>query len=428
MIDDELPRGGCATSHALVILTLLSGLWGWAYHRPALLAAAIALGSVLVLLFIYPRIATRSVRGVRRMGGAAFEDDEVQVDISFENRGILPLFYPEVEDAFPPDRDSARRAPLPGWLPMRSHAATHYRASCSGKRGACPLGIFTKAVRLEGEARLVVYPQVLELPALPVFGGGLPLAGGAASGQAGVGSEVLSVREYRPGDPLRRVHWPTTARRGKLAVLELELEQAREIAIFLDLDRRTLRGLGRRSTLEHAIRIATSAASQFLRQGHRVRLVARGQAPVLVPPGNGERQLACILSELALVRPDGETPLEAVLVEAAETLLPAGSMAFVIFASADSAVDPRTAAIAALRARGCSVVAVLLDARRFLPIFKDQQRRGDEAIALSEAAFALAGEGALVYAVQTDELAQAFLVPYTARGRQYRRAGVEERS
>ncbi|MBI3723922.1 DUF58 domain-containing protein [bacterium] len=417
------PSAARGTARVLVSLAALAIVWGAALQVRIVLACGIAQACVLVLLWIYPRIAARSVFVTRRMTSRAFEDDDVEVTFGVENRGFLPLVHPEVEDFFVPDKEPRRRTPLPAFLPGRTRALARYQGSCSAKRGtyaigpaharvACPLGLFPKDVSLRETAPLLVYPRAVPLPALPAAGQGIPWASSATSRVAGHSTEALSVREYRPGDSLRRVHWPTTARRGKLAVLELELEHARDVTIFLDLDRRTLRGLGRRSTLETSVRIAASAAASYLQQGDRVRLMAHGKELVLVPPGSGERHLALVLEELAHVKPEGELPLEDFLERSAPSL-PPGSTAFVIFSSADQEVKKRTESVAALHARGCSVVAVLLAERTFLAVFKEQQKSRDEIVELPVAADALAGEGALVYVVpQVEDLGARFVHPY----------------
>ena len=51
------------------------------------------------------------------------------------------------------------------------------------------------------------------------------------------GFDLHSVRDYVEGDSLRKVHWPTTARRGHLMVKELEDSPRDELAVVLDANR-----------------------------------------------------------------------------------------------------------------------------------------------------------------------------------------------
>ncbi len=450
------PNTARGTRRALVLLAALALLWGVSFRARVLLAFGIAQSAVLLLLGLYPRLALRGVGAIRRMPARAFEEEDVPVSFGLENRGLLPLVFAEVEDFFPPDQEVWRRAPLPAVVRRSERAIGRYRASCFAKRGnytigparvrlSDPFGLFLHDATLDAPTPFVVYPRTTILPPLPPGGMGLPVASTALTRQAGQSAEAFTVREYRPGDPLRRIHWPTTARRGKLAVLELELEQARDVAVFIDLDRRTLRGLGRRSTLEHSVRIAAALAATYTRNGDRVRLVAQGKNPVLVPSGSGERHLVLLLDELARVRPEGEESIEALVARSASELR-AGSTAVIVLAAADPvprdalALRPtgnpggsggagsppaqavaaeqaltreRIAAIAALRARGCEVVVVLLDEATFLPIYREQQRGPHQRVSVPRVADALLREGALVYVVgQGDDLTERFLHPY----------------
>lgn len=417
------PNPARGTGCVLVLVALVALAWGTTFHARVVIAFGLAETALLVLLAVYPRLVARRVAVARSMHGRAFEDDAVEVTFAVENGSRLPVVHLEVEDWFIPDKEPRKRTPLPGLLPGRSRAVARYKGSCYGKRGsyrigpayarvACPLGLFPKDVRLEGTAPLVVYPRAVALPPLPSTGRAFPFSASATSRTAGHSAEVLSVREYRPGDALRHIHWPTSARQGKLAVLELELAQTRDVTIFVDLDRRTLRGLGRRSTLEYSVRIAASAAAAYLAQGDRVGLVAESKEPLLVPPARGEAHLALLLEKLALLRLEGERPLERVLLDHAASLSP-GSTAFVVFPTSDVEPRARATAVAALRSRGCSVVAVLLDERSFLAVYDAQVKRADERVELSAASLALVLEGATVFAVsQGDDLGERFLEPF----------------
>jgi len=86
-----------------------------------------------------------------------------------------------------------------------------------------------------------------------------------------VGPEYLGVREYRTGDSMRHVHWPSTARHGQLMVREFEREHTRRVAVVLD----TSRDAGDAPTpLDRACSVAASLAFAAMGSGHGVRLVA----------------------------------------------------------------------------------------------------------------------------------------------------------
>ncbi len=98
---------------------------------------------------------------------------------------------------------------------------------------------------------------------------------------------AAGVREYVTGDPMKRIHWPTSARRGQLMVKEFEQDPQAEVWLFLDAQQKVqahksfvtpeipLENLlfSRRpkltlppSTLEYEISIAASLAHYFIEQ------------------------------------------------------------------------------------------------------------------------------------------------------------------
>ena len=90
----------------------------------------------------------------------------------------------------------------------------------------------------------------------------------------------MTVREYRRGDDLRRVHWRSSARVGELMVRREEQPWQSRATLFLDNRVRSHRGQGIASSLEAAVSVAASIAVHLTRRGFAVRLVtAAGEDP-----------------------------------------------------------------------------------------------------------------------------------------------------
>lgn len=95
-------------------------------------------------------------------------------------------------------------------------------------------------------------------------------AGGSATGESpaatGVGGDLVrSLREYQPGDPLRLVHWPATARHGQILVKELEHPERPHLEIVVDLR-------GDEDLAENAAERAMGLVCQALDDGLQVTL------------------------------------------------------------------------------------------------------------------------------------------------------------
>jgi uncharacterized protein (DUF58 family) len=91
--------------------------------------------------------------------------------------------------------------------------------------------------------------------------------------RAGSGNELFGVREYRPGDPLRRIHWRSSARHGELIVREYEPPGVQTVGILCDPDPPS------REAADQVARLAASEAWDCLRAGGRVVLWAPGCEP-----------------------------------------------------------------------------------------------------------------------------------------------------
>jgi len=139
-----------------------------------------------------------------------------------------------------------------------------------------PLGLFTFERPLPGTSEIVVHPT--PILAIATLSGGSGLSGVRESdGKTlkGEGMDFHGVREWREGDALRRVHWPTTARTGRLAVVEWERAYQRDLVIALDVSHGTSHGSGRETTLEYAIKVAATLIERTLADGGGVQLVTQ---------------------------------------------------------------------------------------------------------------------------------------------------------
>jgi uncharacterized protein (DUF58 family) len=96
------------------------------------------------------------------------------------------------------------------------------------------------------------------------------LEASVATARAGSGNELFGIREYRPGDSLRRIHWRSSARHGQLVVREYEPPGQQTLSIVLDPAPATT------EIADQVARIAASEAWDCLREGGRVAVWAPG--------------------------------------------------------------------------------------------------------------------------------------------------------
>ena len=141
-----------------------------------------------------------------------------------------------------------------------------------GRWSAGPLEIHLRdvlgTVRWSGELGaphlVAVRPPVTRLH---VPAGSASLDTHAASGTRSPAPDDTALRDYRPGDDPRRVHWRSTARRGELVVRQDERAGRRPATVLLDLPTDA-------EALEWTIELGVSVAISLLESGHRVRMLA----------------------------------------------------------------------------------------------------------------------------------------------------------
>jgi len=182
-----------------------------------------------------------------------------------------------------------------------------------------PFGLAESSLSLEEQQALVVYPRLVELERLFFDGGAGPEHGRRLLLRRPVGFELHSVRDYQQGESLRRVHWPSTARRGSLMVKELEDSPRDEVAVLLDGDSAAVAGSPPNSSFDVAVRVAGSILLAQVRRGRRCVLVLNTaeRETQAVSTDGPEWQRA--LELLAAAEPDARSPAGALLQSADAT-------------------------------------------------------------------------------------------------------------
>lgn len=128
-----------------------------------------------------------------------------------------------------------------------------------------PFGVVRTSATLGEQAEVSVWPAVVPLPTPGDVLVGEPDR--VALGARTPSTDDASLRDYREGDDLRRVHWSSSARKGALMVRSDERAGMRPVSVLLDLPARV-------ASLEWSISLAASMSLAMLDGGHPVRLVS----------------------------------------------------------------------------------------------------------------------------------------------------------
>jgi uncharacterized protein (DUF58 family) len=165
---------------------------------------------------------------------------------------------------------------------------------------ADPLGLVQGLARLPLDAHLIALPRRYRLPDIALPGrrkfqpGGVSLAA-----SVGDSEEFLALRDYRPGDPLQRVHWKSFARTGKPVVKEYQDEFFERHALVLD----TGSLAGEDAAFEDAVALAASFVYTIDTQECLLDLLFVGDGVRAYTAGRGQLQSEHMLEVLAAVSP-----------------------------------------------------------------------------------------------------------------------------
>ena len=163
---------------------------------------------------------------------------------------------------------------------VRSDVRGHFEIGPMSVRVTDPFGLVELGRTFRTTVPLTVTPRTVALPQIPLGGAWTGSGDNRPRAFATGSAEDVTVREYRQGDDLRRVHWRSSARVGELMVRREEQPWQSRATLFLDNRASSHRGQGIASSLESAVSAAASIAVHLSHRGFAVRLVtATGEDP-----------------------------------------------------------------------------------------------------------------------------------------------------
>ncbi len=215
---------------------------GWLYVISGIIFALLGLAAFL------PARSLRQIQVRRRPLSPVSVGDQLTIELEIENPTLKPRTLLQVQDVLQSELGTPVQTPVEIIRPQSIHHWVYYYPT--HKRGvyrwhevqirtATPLGLFWCRRSWNAPAMAIVYPTVLPLTSCPLVDElgkeeSIQLYSDRRSHSA---TEDLTkaLRPYRVGDPIRLIHWPTSARFGELQVRELEVfTGSQEIIICLD--------------------------------------------------------------------------------------------------------------------------------------------------------------------------------------------------
>jgi uncharacterized protein (DUF58 family) len=379
---------------------------GLVAHNAAIAVLGFAIAVACPAAMLWTRYALRRVTYERIIPeDHAFTGERVAVTLRITNRKWLPLPWIEVRDHLPEvlvdaaAGDDIRQIGQTGAVGFewRTSIGSYQRVSrtvelhCAARgiyqlgpatlRSGDAFGLFTDDRDLPRRSQVIVYPRTVALPDLA-----LPARRPYGDQPRGLRifedpTRVAGIRDYRPGDSLRRIDWNATARLGKLQSRVYDPTSSQHLLLCLNTQTMIPAWSGYiADLLERSITVAASIARDAYDRRYSIGLLANNTMPELnrswqartdtlrelarakgvrertgaarghrneggirIPPGRRPEQFIRILEALAVVTPFVIEPLAAML-DREEHRLTAGTTIAVV-----TSIMPADLAVTLLR-------------------------------------------------------------------------------
>jgi uncharacterized protein (DUF58 family) len=298
-----------------------------------LLVAGVGAGPVVASFFVSAGMLRR-LKASRRIPAYVFSGEPIRIEYTLQNdrhwtAGLALILR---DDLAPVDRSVAGSTGLHPRVffprvPGRARSRLRWEGQ-SPKRGRylfrslelatrSPFGLFERRVTLAQPDDLLVYPtighltrrwQVLQREATET-------RRGQRHDRSVQQQEYHGLRDYRPGDSPRWIHWRTSARLGQPMVKEFEQQHEQDMAVLIDpWLPRTKVTAEQREYVEEAIKFAATLCYETCRHaGRRLLLGWTGAAPGLRQGPASTKLLHELLEQLAVLRPTTEGRLAGLL-------------------------------------------------------------------------------------------------------------------
>lgn len=328
----------------------------------------VGLSTVYVVSYYWARTQRNKINLIREMRfGWSQVGDQLQERFNLDNKGWAPAAWVYVED----------HSDLPGYSGSRvtriggqAHRQWFERGICE-RRGLFtigpttvytgdPLGIFEVKIEYPATTNMMVMPPIVSLPEIQIAPGGKIGEGVNTKRSWDHTVTVSGVREYSPGDSLRYIHWPTSARRGELFVRTFDSTPTSDQWIFLDMNQEVHAGEGENASEEHGVILAASMMNRSLEKGLAVGFGANGGTLSWFQPHFDETQKWTILRALALLEM-GDQSLARLLEVARQSLRFRSSIIVITADLSGSWIQP----VLLMRKKGIIPTIILLNAPEF---------------------------------------------------------------
>lgn len=269
---------------ALIFISFILCLSGL-YHISFLF---VGLSIISSLGFSYLRLGhiSKRIRMKREAPKRAIEREKIKMLLYIDNRSDFSINHYKVVDRF--NGSQIGVLSFDGSKPLISHrrSKVRYHWICDGGMGkksfssftlilSDSLGIFNFKIHYEAEEEIEVYPKLESIPEIQTLPNNDSFHYGELDvDKRGESVNFYGIRDYRPGDPVKRINWRQTAKQLR-PILNLFERNVNKTLLFLFQNHQNLHcGHGETSTQEYLKDIILGLANHQVSNGNQLRVVS----------------------------------------------------------------------------------------------------------------------------------------------------------
>lgn len=322
----------------------------------------------VLALLLMPRRTPR-IRVLRRIDPSRLTPDErgvVEVRFTNVGRRRTPVYLAEEQLHY--QLGDRPRFVLPRMAPgeerrltytIRSRHRGAYQLGPIMLRQRDPFGLTFLSLQLSTTSEVLVLPRLHPLGDGRVRGTSRGSEGEMPQMVALHGEDDVSIRNWREGDELRRVHWPATAHRGELMVRQEDRPARRRALLLLDSRSQAHPGSGVRTSYEWSVSALASVARHLVANGFVVHLLT--DDALRDGTADDPIELDETLTSLAKVQPEKDSRLDR-LTAAASSFTAGGALVVAAVVASD---EESLRTLAAIRQPGSRALAFVIDPEKF---------------------------------------------------------------
>ena len=227
------------------VLLILSALILYLFSNDTVtLALLVALIAALPASYALLRLTAGNVE--IDLKDAGLKDEHRIFELSFKNKGVIPVASVETmaqctnlrtgeTESFAINKSLGPHAAKTADLEIIPGHAGRYELSVSSAVMRDPLGLWKRKIEFDGHEGVTIMPELFVMNIVPAGVSAMPESDAeSAKVRGSVSGDMIDIKEYVPGDPVRNIHWKLSEKLDKPLVRVLGSPVSDQYLIILD--------------------------------------------------------------------------------------------------------------------------------------------------------------------------------------------------